>query len=61
MNRAFLLESLLRYSYLPIQKEDRSELPPFLSTADFTPQVAAGLCGVQQRGRLEGGIRSNIR
>ena len=54
MNRAFLLESLLRYSYLPIQKKDRSELPPFLSTVDFSPQVAAGLRNVPQRPRREG-------
>jgi hypothetical protein len=54
MNRAFLLESLLRYSYLPVQKKDRSELPPFLSTVDFTPQIAAGLRTVQQRPGREG-------
>jgi hypothetical protein len=54
MNRTFLLESLLRYSYLPIQKKDRSELPPFISTVDFTPQIAAGLRNVQTRPRREG-------
>lgn len=54
MNRTFLLNALLGYSYFPIQKKDRSELPPFLSTIDLTPQIARGLVNVQSRKRTEG-------
>lgn len=54
MNATFLLEGLLRYSYLPVQKKDRSEIPPFLSTFDLTPQIAKGLVAVQKRAKADG-------
>ncbi len=49
MNCTFILESLLRYNYLPIQKMDRSELPPFLSTTDITPKLAKLLVSTKRR------------
>ena len=49
MNAAFLLKALLKYNYLPLQKKDKSELPPFLSSISLTPDIAKKLASVKRR------------
>ncbi|HEY3927826.1 MAG TPA: antiviral reverse transcriptase Drt4 [Candidatus Koribacter sp.] len=49
MNASFLLEGLLRHNYLPLQKKDKEEVPPFLTTAAFTPTIAKKLLSVRRR------------
>lgn len=46
----FVLDALLRYNYLPMQKKRREELPPIFSSTTFTPAVARKLAQTRLRG-----------
>jgi hypothetical protein len=46
----FVLNALLRYNYLPMQKRHREELPPIFSSTMFSPAVAVLLNGEKPRG-----------
>ena len=45
----FVLNALLRYNYLPLQKKDRNELPPVFSSVTFSPAIAKALIKATQR------------
>ena len=42
-------EALTRFNYFPNQREGVSELPPCISTRQFTPEVAEALTAIQDR------------
>jgi hypothetical protein len=48
-NGDFVLKALLQHNYLPMVKRYREEVPPALTSALFTPDVARAIAGVPDR------------
>jgi len=46
----YVLDALLRYNYLPMQRKRREELPPIFSSATFLPEAAMLLNQCKSRG-----------
>lgn len=51
-----LFESLCRYNYLPNQKKGSTEIPSFLTSKRFTPEIAEMLCSIYDKIGKRGGF-----
>lgn len=49
LNSSFILDALLRYNYLPVQKKNKDEMPPIFSTEKLTQEIAEDIKKIKGR------------
>jgi Reverse transcriptase (RNA-dependent DNA polymerase) len=54
VRKTFVLDALLKYNYFPMQRSDRSEMPPAFGSVSFTASAARKIINVKQRKGSEG-------
>ncbi len=49
LDSSFVLNALLKYNYLPLQKKNKDEMPPVFSTDGFTKGIAEEIKNIKRR------------
>lgn len=52
LNRAFVINALLKHNFLPAQKSDKDELPPIFNSTEFSEALATSLASPNPRRRI---------